>query len=742
MHSSGGKIEQGVAGPLHTALNGLLEHPLTALSDSEVVAAMQQVERCARILSAVQHRFLVEASERKLPARFGAKSLKNFLMQTLRLASADAGARVNQSIWVATFHDMAGEPVTPRLPHTAQALTAGDISADHARGIATVMNRIPHGASSDERAAAEEILTEFARDGSPDDIGKIGDRILAHLDPDGRLTTDNDRARMRGIIIGRQRPDGMSPIRGEVDPVLRALLDPLLAKYARPGMCNPDDPASPTIDGTYPVGVSVTPKGAGAGPVDASGSAVSGPASPIGDSAGPTATAAGPVGDDTSGTSTPTVRAAGTASTTAKTMRPGIDLDSLPGVFPDSVVDHAMPAAEPISDPEPIGQTTEADAAIRLHQTAAKPISDNTAQASTHTDPAAGAAHTTAETIGPAIDPDNFDGVSTNSLVGQANPPVEPVSGTTLTEHALLAGAAIHDHRTAARSAGSGGSPAGRSDAATDTLIGHASRPAWRAPDNTSAEHELLAEAAARDHRTPAQRNHDALKAILQSGVIAERLGAHRGVPVATILTMSIDDVERGAGVATTATGGTVPMRDALALAERSQPWLAVFDHAGLPLHLGRMKRLASREQRLALIAALKGCSRPGCDAPASLCAVHHIRDYRRNGTTDIENLTLACDSCHALIHDGPGGWATVVQGPDTSYPGRTAWIAPSHIDPRRVPRVNHRHHARELLAEVLTRIDRRNERDRERHHRWRRMRSADAHSRVDTTSTRHHAAT
>ncbi|MBF6096430.1 DUF222 domain-containing protein, partial [Nocardia cyriacigeorgica] len=93
-----------------------------------------------------------------------------------------------------------GDPVEPRLPHTAQALTAGDISADHARGIATVMNRVPCGATADDRAAAEEILTDFARTGSPDDIGKVGDKILAYLDPDGHLTTDNDRARMRGII--------------------------------------------------------------------------------------------------------------------------------------------------------------------------------------------------------------------------------------------------------------------------------------------------------------------------------------------------------------------------------------------------------------------------------------------------------------------------------------------------------------------------------------------------------------
>ena len=470
MHSGGWVTGQQATTALHAAVTTLHELQLTGLSDGDVVAVMREVEKCSRVLTSVQHQLLVEAGERSLPARCGAKSLKKFLMQTLRLSGADAGARVHRAAWVATFHDLAGDPVAPRLPHTAQALTEGEISADHARGIAAVMNRVPRGATGHDREAAEQILAEFARSGSPDDIGKIGDRILAHLDPDGRLTTDSDRARMRGITLSRQRPDGMSAIRGEIDPVLRALLDPLLAKYARPGMCNPDDPAGPQVD---------------------------------------------------------------------------------------------------------------AD----------------------RTDPAA------------------------------------------------------------------------------------------------------LADAAARDHRTPAQRNHDALKSLLQSGVITDRLGSHRGLPVATILTMNVDDLENAAGVATTATGGIVPLRDALSLAERSQPWLAVFDHAGMPLHLGRTKRLAGPAQRLGLIAALKGCSRPGCDAPASLCAVHHVLDYRKNGTTDVTNLTLACEPCHALIHDGPGGWRTTTEGPRSPYAGRTAWIAPPHIDPHQVPRINHRHRAGELLAEVLARI-------------------------------------
>lgn len=392
------------ADALLAAVGELVEQALTPLSDRGVVELLRGVERAARQLVAVQHRVLIEVDSRSIPATSGAKTIKRFLMETLRLSNVEAGARVRAAQRVGVLGNLAGDEREPELPCTATALRCGDISIEHVRGIAAVMARVPRAVEAADRAAAEQILAEFAVTGSPDDVGKVGESILAHLDPDGRLTDESDRARMRGIRIGRQRADGMSPISGEIDPTLRALLDPVLAKYARPGVANPEDPTSP-----------------------------------------------------------------------------GVEIDR--------------------------------------------------------------------------VDP------------------------------------------------------------------------------------QLITAAAQRDTRTAAQRTHDALTLLLRSLVNTDTLGSHRGIPVTTVLTMRIEDVERASGVATTATGGTVAISDALRLAEQSRPYLAVFDHGGLPLHFGRMRRLASPAQRLSLIAALSGCSRPGCDAPASLCAVHHVRDYRKGGPTDIEKV-------------------------------------------------------------------------------------------------------
>jgi len=98
---------------------------------------------------------------------------------------------------------------------------------------------------------------------------------------------------------------------------------------------------------------------------------------------------------------------------------------------------------------------------------------------------------------------------------------------------------------------------------------------------------------------------------------------SNRGLPATVVINMDIDQLEDVAGVATTATGGTIPIRDALAT--DAFPVLCLFDTDGQPLHLGRGARLASAAQRLALYARDRGCTRPGCDIPAQWTQVQHL---------------------------------------------------------------------------------------------------------------------
>ena len=68
------------------------------------------------------------------------------------------------------------------------------------------------------------------------------------LDQDGEPPNDAERARRRYLHIGRQQADGMTPIKGLLDPEARATFDAVCAKWAAPGMCNPEGQHTPCVD--------------------------------------------------------------------------------------------------------------------------------------------------------------------------------------------------------------------------------------------------------------------------------------------------------------------------------------------------------------------------------------------------------------------------------------------------------------------------------------------------------------
>src|SRR5262245_44074569 len=139
MDSNGVGTGGSAADALLAAVGELVECSLTPLPDRGVVELLRGVERAARMLAAVQHRVLIEVDLRSIPVDSGAKTIKRFLMETLRLSNAEAGARVRAARRVGTFCDLSGEEREPELPCTAAALRSGDISVEHARGIAAVM---------------------------------------------------------------------------------------------------------------------------------------------------------------------------------------------------------------------------------------------------------------------------------------------------------------------------------------------------------------------------------------------------------------------------------------------------------------------------------------------------------------------------------------------------------------------------------------------------------------------------
>jgi Domain of unknown function (DUF222) len=199
-------------------------------------------------------------------------------------------------------------------------------------------------------------------------------------------------------------------------------------------------------------------------------------------------------------------------------------------------------------------------------------------------------------------------------------------------------------------------------------------------------------EAIGRDTRSVAQRNHDALLAASRAVLASGELGAHNGLPASIIVTTTLAELEAGAGRGLTGAGTILPMSEVIRLARQAHHYLVIFDK-GKALALYHTKRLASPGQRIVLHAKDRGCTAPGCDVGGYYCEVHHVTDYAKCRTTDVNDLTLACGTHHRMLK--PGGWST-----RKNARGGTEWIPPPRLD-RGQPRTNGFHYPEKVLREL-----------------------------------------
>jgi hypothetical protein len=78
----------------------------------------------------------------------------------------------------------------------------------------------------------------------------------------------------------------------------------------------------------------------------------------------------------------------------------------------------------------------------------------------------------------------------------------------------------------------------------------------------------------------------------------------------------------------------------------------AVLGGHGLPLDLGRARRLFTPAQRKALLVRDRTCRAEGCDVPGTWCDAHHVDPWHAGGRTDLGNGVLLCHHHHHRVHD------------------------------------------------------------------------------------------
>ncbi|MET4432306.1 HNH endonuclease signature motif containing protein [Mycolicibacterium sp. 624] len=430
----GGSVREVVAA-IRAAHDDLAALPIDALTGPELLEVLDDLETLACQLPTQSHRLLAHLQTETTPQAMGAKSWRDVLAIRWRISTREAKRRLDEAAVLGPRRTVTGAPLDPVLPATALAGAHGSITSEHVQVIRDAMAAIPPAVDPLTRGQIEVDLVRTATGVGPKQLKDNAERTIFLLDQDGPEPDDTERTRRRGLSVGPQQSDGMTAIRGNLTPEAWAIYEAIFAKWAGPGMCNPDDDL-PCIAGT--------------------------------------------------------------------------------------------PSQEQIDS----------------------------------------------------------------------------------------------------------------------------------------------------DHRSLAQRQHDALIAVgrnvLESGV----LGQHNGLPASIIIRTTLQDLESRAGVGITGGGTVMPIRDVIRLGAHAHHNLAVFDGVtGSALDLFRTRRVASPAQRIMLIARDGGCTKPGCPVPAYGTQVHHAaRDWADNGQTNVDELGLACGPDNRMV--GPDGWSTRINACND-----VEWIPPQHLD-------------------------------------------------------------
>ncbi|WOC12442.1 HNH endonuclease signature motif containing protein [Gordonia sp. MP11Mi] len=218
-----------------------------------------------------------------------------------------------------------------------------------------------------------------------------------------------------------------------------------------------------------------------------------------------------------------------------------------------------------------------------------------------------------------------------------------------------------------------------------DVVLGAWAAPGMNNPEDPESPHgavdrgdldeAVLTAARERDTRTTAQRNHDALVAMADFVLGHGALGRPDRLPAELVVTVTDQELAAEAGVALTATGARIPVKELVELAAHAVPRLAVFrNNTSEVLYLGRGRRFASKAQRLAIFARDRGCTAPGCDVPFSRTEAHHVARWENSGRTDLVNLGAACGRHNRAEGVGPGKWETAIIADPGFEAGRVGW--------------------------------------------------------------------
>jgi hypothetical protein len=148
------------------------------------------------------------------------------------------------------------------------------------------------------------------------------------------------------------------------------------------------------------------------------------------------------------------------------------------------------------------------------------------------------------------------------------------------------------------------------------------------------------------------RRRGEAFCALLEH-IPAAGLPRHGGAATAVLVTLDLDTLRSGLGLAETSTGDLVSASEARRLACTAGIVPIVLGAKSEILDLGRTRRLFSSSQRRAMDVRDRTCRAQDCDIPAAWCEAHHAKKpWSQGGRTDLKDGLLLCPFHHHRAHD------------------------------------------------------------------------------------------
>ncbi|RAV17216.1 HNH nuclease [Mycolicibacterium sp. GF69] len=156
----------------------------------------------------------------------------------VRVAPNEIRRRVRMAALIRPRRSLTGPMLPPVLPLVAQAVEDGAIGEDHLKVIEDTLKKLPSNISEQDRTEVQASLVREASKNDAEVLRRVARKIDEIFNPDGHYD-EEDRARRRGMTLGRQGRDGMSRFSGYIDPETRCYVEAVTAAV-RPGRHLPD----------------------------------------------------------------------------------------------------------------------------------------------------------------------------------------------------------------------------------------------------------------------------------------------------------------------------------------------------------------------------------------------------------------------------------------------------------------------------------------------------------------------